>query len=56
MMTSSIPEPVLDLLHRLRDKGIAAFVVGGAVRDMCLDRCPEDVDILVETSEANNRK
>jgi tRNA nucleotidyltransferase/poly(A) polymerase len=48
MMTSSIPEPVLDLLHRLRDKGIAAFVVGGAVRDMCLDRCPEDVDILAD--------
>lgn len=46
MMTSSIPEPVLDLLHRLRDKGIAAFVVGGAVRDMCLERRSEDVDIL----------
>ncbi|MGM0394139.1 MAG: CCA tRNA nucleotidyltransferase [Thermodesulfobacteriota bacterium] len=50
MMTSSIPEPVLDLLHRLRDKGIAAFVVGGAVRDMCLGRCPEDVDILADAA------
>ncbi|MFN2436548.1 MAG: CCA tRNA nucleotidyltransferase [Desulfotignum sp.] len=47
-MTSSIPEPVLDLLHRLHDKDIAAFVVGGAVRDMCRDRQPGDVDILAD--------
>ncbi len=48
MMTSMVPEPVLDLLHLLRDKGIAAFVVGGAVRDMCRGRQPEDVDILAD--------
>lgn len=49
-MTSVIPEPVMDLLHLLRDNGIAAFVVGGAVRDMCQERPPEDVDILAHAS------
>jgi tRNA nucleotidyltransferase/poly(A) polymerase len=50
MMPSVIPEPALQLLYRLRDNGIAAFVVGGAVRDMCQERHPEDVDILAHTS------
>ncbi len=40
----------MDLLHLLRDNGIAAFVVGGAVRDMCQERPPEDVDILAHAS------
>ncbi len=50
MMISLIPEPALQLLHRLRENGIAAFVAGGAVRDMCLGRQPEDVDISANAS------
>lgn len=49
MMTFNLPEPVTALLHRLRDKKIAAVVAGGAVRDMCRGQAPEDVDILADT-------
>jgi tRNA nucleotidyltransferase/poly(A) polymerase len=49
-MTFVIPAPVLDLLHLFREKGIPALVVGGAVRDMCLDRLPGDMDILADAS------
>jgi len=48
MMRVNLPEPVAGLLHRLRDKGIAAVVAGGAVRDMCRGRQPEDLDILAD--------
>ena len=45
-----MPAPVLDILGLLQKNGISAFVVGGAVRDMCLGRQPKDVDISANTS------
>lgn len=41
-------EPVHKMLHTLHADGHAAFVVGGAVRDMCMDKIPKDVDILTD--------
>ncbi len=41
-------EPVRKILHTLHADGHAAFVVGGAVRDMCMDKFPQDVDILTD--------
>jgi tRNA nucleotidyltransferase/poly(A) polymerase len=47
---SVMPEPVLKILGLLHKNGIPAFVVGGAVRDMCLGRKPKDVDISADAS------
>lgn len=47
---SGMPEPVLEILGLLHKNKIPAFVVGGAVRDMCLGRQPKDVDICADAS------
>jgi tRNA nucleotidyltransferase (CCA-adding enzyme) len=43
---ASIPARVNFILGRLRENGFAAMVAGGAVRDLCLGKVPEDFDIL----------
>ena len=43
-------EPVRKILHTLHANGHAAFVAGGAVRDMCMDKVPTDVDILTDAA------
>lgn len=51
-----IPAPVGQILQRLRDRGFAAYAVGGCVRDILLGRTPGDWDIctsaLPEETEA----
>lgn len=42
------PAQVNELLFRLRGKGIGAYVVGGAVRDILMGRRPCDYDIAAE--------
>ncbi|SDU42302.1 tRNA nucleotidyltransferase (CCA-adding enzyme) [Desulfobacula phenolica] len=34
------------ILNTLREKGFSAYIVGGAVRDILLQRVPDDVDVL----------
>ena len=46
----SIPEPVLFLLKKLERAHHQAFVVGGAVRDICLDRPVIDWDLATSAS------
>jgi tRNA nucleotidyltransferase (CCA-adding enzyme) len=46
LTAASVPAPATRILERLRENGFAAVVAGGAVRDLCLGRVPEDVDIL----------
>jgi len=41
----TIPKPVQDIIKKLEQKGFQAFVVGGCVRDMLLDKEPNDWDI-----------
>ena len=41
----SIPLPITDMLRALERAGFEAFVVGGSVRDILLDREPKDWDI-----------
>lgn len=41
----AVPEPVLDLLRRLWAAGHAAYVVGGSIRDVLLDRPAADWDL-----------
>ena len=45
MFVDSIPEPVLFLLKRLEKAHHQAFIVGGAVRDVCLNRQATDWDL-----------
>jgi tRNA nucleotidyltransferase (CCA-adding enzyme) len=44
-MITKIPQPVLDTLKTLQEAGFEAFIVGGCVRDLILDRQPKDWDI-----------
>ncbi len=41
----SLPEPVLEVLSRLRGQGHEAFLVGGCVRDLLLRLAPSDWDV-----------
>ena len=41
----AIPAPARQVLEQLNDRGFAAFVVGGCVRDSLLGRIPGDWDI-----------
>jgi tRNA nucleotidyltransferase (CCA-adding enzyme) len=41
----SIPDSVRDLFDRLRESGESAYVVGGSLRDLLLDREPVDWDL-----------
>jgi poly(A) polymerase len=41
----AIPPRVLGVIRRLREGGFEAFVVGGGVRDLLLQRAPKDFDV-----------
>jgi poly(A) polymerase len=41
----SISENTLKVLYRLHNQGFRAYLVGGAVRDLMLDRVPKDFDV-----------
>lgn len=43
---ANISRNALKVLYRLKDAGFEAFVVGGGVRDLLLDRHPKDFDIV----------
>lgn len=44
-MVMDIPQFVMFIIERLREAGYEAYVVGGAVRDFCMDRPAVDWDI-----------
>lgn len=44
-MKQSIPQPVIQIIETLQKAGFEAFVVGGCVRDLILERAPKDWDI-----------
>ena len=39
-------DSAFEIMHALAERGCAAFIVGGAVRDLLLDREPEDYDLV----------
>lgn len=45
MMVEHIPAAVANLIREIQATGRPAYVVGGAVRDLLLDRTPDDFDI-----------
>ncbi len=42
--------PACHIIERLQENGFAGYIAGGAVRDMVLQRKPNDVDILTNAS------
>jgi poly(A) polymerase len=46
----------LKVTDRLRSAGYQAFVVGGAVRDLLIDKVPKDYDIATDASPTRVRK
>ena len=44
-MKKEIPQSVLETIHKLEAEGFEAFVVGGCVRDLLLNRVPSDWDV-----------
>lgn len=44
-VTYTLPLPVSRLLSRLRENGFEAYVIGGAVRDILLQKTPGDYDV-----------
>jgi tRNA nucleotidyltransferase (CCA-adding enzyme) len=47
-LARSIPPDVTTMLDELQAAGYAAYVVGGSVRDVLLDRSPEDWDLATD--------
>lgn len=45
---SSIDRSIRDILMRLRRNGYQAYLVGGCVRDLLLNRSPKDFDIVTD--------
>ena len=44
-MTTKIPLEVLEVLKKLKSAGFEAYIVGGCVRDLVMDKIPNDWDI-----------
>lgn len=45
---ANVSKNALKVLYRLKDAGYQAFLVGGGVRDLLLDRSPKDFDIATD--------
>ena len=51
-----IPENVLKVLYRLHRSGYRAYLCGGSVRDLLMDRTPKDFDIATDAHPAEIRR
>lgn len=47
-MHTALPLPVFETLRALEQAGFKAYIVGGSLRDLVLDRVPKDWDITTE--------
>ena len=54
--TGRIDSDALKIIKRLRHAGFNAYVVGGAVRDLLLDKKPKDFDIATDAHPRQIRK
>jgi len=53
---SRIPENVLKVLYRLHRSGYRAYLCGGSVRDLLMDRLPKDFDIATDAHPSEIRR
>ncbi|HUP48524.1 MAG TPA: polynucleotide adenylyltransferase PcnB [Thermoanaerobaculia bacterium] len=51
-----IPENVLKVLYRLHRSGYRAYLCGGSVRDLLLNRTPKDFDVATDAHPAEVRR
>jgi poly(A) polymerase len=51
-----IDREALKVMHRLRDEGFRAYLVGGGVRDLLLGKTPKDFDISTDAKPGELRK
>lgn len=52
----NISSAALKVLYRLKDEGHTAYIAGGGVRDLLLDRHPKDFDIATDATPEQIRK
>jgi poly(A) polymerase len=52
----SIPENVLKVLYRLHRSGYRAYLCGGSVRDLLMDRVPKDFDVATDAHPMECRR
>ena len=52
----SIDPDALRVLYRLKNQGFVAYLVGGGVRDLLLERQPKDFDIATSAHPQQVRK
>ena len=44
-MIKKIPTPVIETLQKIQDNNFEAYIVGGCVRDLIMDKTPKDWDV-----------
>jgi poly(A) polymerase len=52
----NIDEDALKVLYRLKNNGFVAYLVGGGVRDLLLERAPKDFDIATSAHPAQVKR
>lgn len=49
-MIRKIPKPVIEVLKKIQKEGFEAYIVGGCVRDLIMDRNPNDWDVTTNAT------
>ena len=55
-MIKRIPKQVIDVLEKIETSGFEAYIVGGCVRDLIMDRVPKDWDITTNAQPEEIQK
>ncbi len=55
-MIKKIPKPVKEVLEKLESSGFEAYIVGGCVRDLIMDRNPKDWDVTTNAKPEEVQK
>lgn len=55
-MLKKIPSQVIEVLGKLEQSGFEAYIVGGCVRDLLMDRMPKDWDVATNAQPAEVQK
>ncbi len=55
-MITKIPEQVIEVLQRIEEAGLEAYIVGGCVRDLIMDKIPRDWDITTDAKPEEVQK
>lgn len=51
-----IDPDALQIIHRLKDAGFTAYIVGGAVRDLIIGNIPKDFDIVTDATPSKIKR